>query len=275
MRKIHGYKVFVTLAMVVFSIFCIYPVIWVFISSFKTNSELFVNTWGLPRSFTLENYVNAVVEAHIDRAMLNSTIITLSAVLINVIIGAMAAYAVTRMIWRYAKVVKALFVAGMMLPTYAAIVPLFSMFNSMGLNNTFFAVIIANVAFGLPMTVFILSGFFSTVPRELEEAAIIDGCGLLRIFFGVISPISISSLVTVAVISFLNIWNDLLFPQIFLSSREKMPLPVALTLFKDEFLTDYVGLIASVVITLVPTVIVYIILHARIIDGMTAGAVKG
>ena len=275
MRKIRISKVLTTLALAVFAVFCIYPVVWVFISSFKTNSELFVNTWGLPRAFTLENYVNAVVEARIDRAMLNSTIITLSAVSINVAVGAMAAYAVTRMIWKQAKLVKALFILGMMLPTYAAIVPLFSMFNTMRLNNTFFAVIIANVAFGLPMTVFILSGFFSTVPRELEEAAIIDGCGLLRIFFGVITPISVSSLVTVAVISFLNIWNDLLFPQIFLSSRDNMPLPVVLTMFKDDFSTDYVGLIASVVVTLVPTVVVYMILHARIIDGMTAGAVKG
>ena len=275
MHKFRISKVLTTLALAVFAVFCIYPVVWVFISSFKTNAELFVNTWGLPRAFTLENYVNAVVEARIDRAMLNSTIITLSAVFINVAIGAMAAYAVTRMIWKQAKLVKALFILGMMLPTYAAIVPLFSMFNGMRLNNTFFAVIIANVAFGLPMTVFILSGFFSTVPRELEEAAIIDGCGLLRIFFGVITPISVSSLVTVAVISFLNIWNDLLFPQIFLSSRDNMPLPVVLTMFKDDFSTDYVGLIASVVVTLVPTVVVYMVLHARIIDGMTAGAVKG
>jgi raffinose/stachyose/melibiose transport system permease protein len=163
----------------------------------------------------------------------------------------------------------------MSIPSYAAIVPLFAMFNRMGIINTYASIIIPHIAFALPISIFILSGFFSTILRELEEAAIIDGCGIVGAFFKIIMPISISSIVTVAVINFINIWNDLLFPQIFLSDKNMMPLPVGLTAFNDLYSTDYVGMIAAVVFTIIPTVIVYVFLHDKIIDGMTAGAVKG
>ena len=125
------------------------------------------------------------------------------------------------------------------------------------------------------MAIFILTGFFLSIPRDIEEAAVMDGCSIYRIFYQIIMPISKSSVVTVAVIVFINIWNDLLLPQIFLTDPSKMTLPVGLTAFQGQYATDYTAMIAAVVITIIPSVIVYILLHRNIMEGMVAGAVKG
>lgn len=258
-----------------FSVMCIYPLIWVILNSFKTNEELFANPWGLPLSFSLVNYIHAFSVGNIARYFVNSVFVTVISVTISVLLSAMAAYGITRLKWRLSGFVLSLFLLGMMIPTYAAVVPLFSMFNKMGIINTYAAVIIPHITFSFPISIFILSGFLVSVPREIEEAAVIDGCSLPGAFFKVICPILLSAIVTVAVINFLGIWNDLLFPQIFLSDPKMMTLPVGLTAFKGRYSTNYVSMIAAVVITVIPSIIVYSILHEKIMEGMTAGAVKG
>ena len=125
------------------------------------------------------------------------------------------------------------------------------------------------------MAIFIMTGFMGSLPKEMEEAAVMDGCNIYQIFFKIIMPISKSSIVTVAVVTFINIWNDLLLPQIFLTDSSKMTLPVGLTEFQGQYATNYVAEIAAVIITIVPSVIVYIWLHRHIMEGMVAGAVKG
>lgn len=167
------------------------------------------------------------------------------------------------------------FLLGMMIPVYAMIVPLFSMFNKMHLLNTHLAVIIPHIGISFPMAIFIMSGFMGALPKEMEEAAVMDGCNIYQIFFKIIMPISQSSIVTVAVVTFINIWNDLLLPQIFLTDSSKMTLPVGLTEFQGQYTTNYVVEIAAVIITIIPSIIVYIWLHKHIMEGMVAGAVKG
>lgn len=258
-----------------FAVCCLYPIIWLFLNSFKDNRELFSNPWGLPAGLHFENYIRAITKGNIGRSFINSTIITVIAVAVAVLLGSMVSYGIARLRFRQAGMVKSLFLVGMSIPAYAAIVPMFSMFNKMHLLDTYASVIIAQIVFAFPITVFILEGFFSTIPGELEEAAIIDGCSVTGGYFRIIMPIAKPSVVTVAVIDFINIWNDLLFPQIFLSSEKKMPLTVALTSFADLDSVDYTGMLAAVVLTIIPTIVVYIILHEQIMDGMTAGAVKG
>lgn len=258
-----------------FAVCCLYPIIWLFVNSFKDNGTLFSNPWGLPDALHLDNYTRAVTNGNIGVSFINSTIITVAAVFIAVLLGSMVSYGIARLKFSASGMVKSLFLVGMSIPAYAAIVPLFSMFNKMHLLDSYASVIIAQIVFAFPITVFILEGFFSTIPGELEEAAIIDGCSVTESYFKIIMPIAKPSIVTVAVIDFINIWNDLLFPQIFLSSERKMPLTVALTTFADLDSVDYTGMLAAVVLTIIPTIIVYIILHDQIMDGMTAGAVKG
>ncbi|MDO5391926.1 MAG: carbohydrate ABC transporter permease [Eubacteriales bacterium] len=261
--------------MIVFAIMCLYPLIWLFLASFKTNQELYVNTWGLPASWSPVNYVNAIVKGNILRYFGNSVIIAVCAVLVTAILATMASYAITRMRWKLSKTTYNIFLLGMMIPVYALIIPLFSIFKTMGLLNTYLAVIIPQIAVGLPMSIFIICGFMEGIPRDLEEAAIIDGCSIYRCFTSIILPISKSSIVTVAVVQFINVWNDLLLPRIFLTDSSMMTLPVGLTNFQAMYSTDYVGEIAAVIITIVPTILVYIALHKQIMEGMVAGAVKG
>lgn len=263
------------IALILFAVSCIYPLIWLFINSFKSNEELFSNPWGVPKVFTLTNYVLAIVEGNIGVYFINSIIIAVFSVSITVILSCMVSYAITRMYWKQSKTVLKIFMMGMMIPIYATVIPLFSMFNKLGILNSHISVIIPHIAFGFPMAIFILTGFFQTIPRDIEEAAVMDGCSIYRIFFNIITPISKSSIVTVAVVIFISVWNDLLLPQIFLTDQSKMTLPVGLTAFKGMYSTDYVSMIAAVLITIIPSVVIYILLHRNIMEGMVAGAVKG
>lgn len=263
------------IVMIAFTILCLYPIIWLFINSFKTNKELFADPWGLPSSLSLKNYIDAFVEGKIGMYFVNSAFIAVCVLVFGILLSSMAAYAITRMKWKLSKLTLNIFLLGLMIPIYASIVPLFSIFNALKLLNTPWAVIIAQVAGSFPMAMFILTGFFSTIPADIEEAAVIDGCGILRIFFSIIMPISRSSIVTVGVIIFLATWNDLLLPQILLSDPAKMTLPVGLMAFQGQYTTNYAGMIAAVIVTIIPTVVVYMFLHNNIMEGMVAGAVKG
>ena len=258
-----------------FTILCVYPLVWLFLASFKTNAELYTNTWGLPEQWSMTNYVNAVVKGGVFRYFGNSVIIAVSVVLVTVILATMASYAIARMHWKLANLTHSIFLLGMMIPIYALVIPLFSIFKGMGLLDTHLAVIIPQIAVGFPMAIFIICGFMRSIPTELEEAAIIDGCTVFQCFFKIILPIAKSSVVTVAVVQFINVWNDLLLPRIFLTDSSKMTLPVGLTNFQAMYSPDYVGLIAAVIITIIPSIVVYILLHKQIMEGMVAGAVKG
>ncbi len=263
------------IVLIIIMITCLYPIIWLVLNSFKTQEDMFSNTWGLPTTWTLENYKHAIIDGNIGRYFMNSVIVSVISVIGTIILSVMASYGVTRLKWKLSKMTWNIFLLGMMIPAYSSIIPIYSIFNKIHILNTYLAVIIPHITFALPTSIFILTGFFVTLPRELEEAAIIDGSSLIQAFRKVIMPIVVPGIVTITVISFINIWNDLLFSQIFLTDRKKMPLPIGLTEFKGIYATDYVGMIAAIVVTVIPVIIVYVILHEKIIDGMISGALKG
>ena len=261
--------------LIIFTLMCLYPLFWLFLSSFKENTELYMNPWGFPAQWRPDNYINAIVKGKVLEYFMNSVIIAVSSVIMISILATMVSYAITRMQWKLSRLVYNIFLAGMMIPIYAMIIPLFSVFKNLDLLDNYLSVIIPHIAIGLPMSIFIICGFMQGIPGELEEAAIIDGANIYQCFAKIILPISKSSIVTVAVVQFINIWNDLLLPRIFLTSAKKMTLPVGLTNFQAQYSTDYVGMIAAVIITIIPSIIVYILLHRQIMEGMVAGAVKG
>ena len=278
MKKSPAEKVWLAIKYVLlifFTVMCLYPLFWLLLSSFKTNQELYTNTWGLPEAWRLDNYVNAVVQGGVFRYFGNSVIIAVITVIITAILATMASYAITRMDWKLSKTVYNIFLLGMMIPIYCLIIPLFNIFKTLKLLNTHVAVIIPQIALGFPMSIFIICGFMTAIPRELEEAAVIDGANIFQCFGKVILPIARSSIVTVMVVQFINVWNDLLLPRIFLTDSAKMTLPVGLTNFQAQYSTDYVGMIAAVILSIIPSITVYIVLHKQIMEGMVAGAVKG
>ncbi len=268
-------KVFQYVVLVFFAVLFLYPILWLFINSFKSTEELFTSPWSLPHSLILDNYIRAFEVGEIGRSFLNSVIISVAVVVTTTLLAAMAGYGITRLRWKWSGIVLSIMLLALMIPAHATVVPLFSMFNKMKINNTYLSVIIPHIVFTLPIAILIFTGFFSSIPTELEEAAVIDGCSIPRAFFSIILPISAPALVTVAVITFIVVWNDLLFPQIFLTDPDLMPLPVKLTSFQGRYSTDYVGMIAAVVVTIIPSIVIYSLLHRRIVSGMTAGALKG
>jgi len=261
--------------LVIFLIIFIYPLIWLFINSFKNNTEIFVNPWGLPSSWSIVNYIRAFQIGNVGIYFMNSVFITTVSVTIGVMLSCMASYGITRIKWKMSNFVYLLFVLGISIPPFAAIVPLFAMFNWLKILNTYAAIILVHIVFSFPISIFILSGFFSTIPRELEEAAIIDGCTKLGTFFKIILPISTNSIALVIIINFLRVWNDLLFAQIFLSDENMMPITVGLLTFKDAYSTDYTGMIATALMVITPAIIMYVFLQKKITEGVTLGAVKG
>lgn len=263
------------LVLLLFTFIFLYPIVWLVINAFKTNEELFLSPWTLPTQISFENFARAIKDGNLIRNFVNSSIIAVAVVVLSTLFSAMAAYGLTRLKWKLSGLVLSIFMLGMMIPTYSTIIPLFSIFNKLKINNTYLAVIIPHLVFSFPISILILTGFFRTIPHELEEAALLDGCSIPRAFFQIIWPTATPSLVTVSVITFITAWNDLLFPTIFLSDKDMMTLPVGLAAFQGRYSTDYVGMIAAVVITIIPSIIIYSILHDKIIDGMTAGALKG
>ena len=162
--KIIKYSVMVT-----FAVMCIYPMVWLLLNSFKTNAEVFQNPWGLPARLDFSNYARALIVGNIGVNFLNSIFITLISVVVSVFLSSMCSYGLVRMKWKMSGKVRSLVLLGMSIPTYAAIVPLFAIFNKMGLINEFPSVIIAHICFALPMSIFIISGFLSTIPVELRS----------------------------------------------------------------------------------------------------------
>ena len=263
------------ITLIAFTISCLYPIFWLVLSSFKTNQELYMNTWGLPTSWSFKNYYDAIFTGGVLRYFGNSVIISVSVVIVTAILATMASYAISRMDWKLSGLVYTIFLTGMMIPIYGLIIPMFSIFKTLKLLDTRWAVIIPQIALGFPMSIFIICGFMRSIPRELEEAAVIDGANVFQCFGHVVIPISRSSIVTVMVVQFINVWNDLLLPRIFLTTATKMTLPVGLTNFRAQYSTNYVGMIAAVILTIIPSIVVYVVLHKQIMEGMVAGAVKG
>ena len=254
---------------------CIYPLVWLLINSFKSDMELFLNPWGLPKEFTLENFKKAIVDYRIFDYFGNSVLLSAGTVFFTIVLSLMASFGLTRLKWKYSTLTLDIFLLGLMIPAYGCLIPMYSIFMKMGLLNNRWSVIIASVTFSLPTSILIMTGFFLNIPSGIEEAAVIDGCDAKRTFLTVDCPIVAPGIVTIAIITFVGAWNDLLYSQIFLTSTEKMPLTLGLMRFSGVHSTDYAGMIAAVIITIIPVVIVYIVLHKYIIEGMITGAVKG
>jgi len=258
-----------------FSITCLYPLIWLIINSFKTNSELFNNPWGITPNPVFSNYKTAWTAGKIGISFFNSAFVALSSMFITIIIASMAAFAITRLKWKLSNTVLGLFLLGVMIPIHSTLIPLFIMFNKVRLINNHLALILPYVAFALPTSIFILTGFMSTIPHEVEEAFIIDGGNMAGVFWKIVFPLSKSPVATISIYNFVSMWNELMFALIFMSDPNKMTLPVSLTRFKGQYSTNWTVQLAAIVIMIIPSIAAYLFLSDKIIESMTIGAVKG
>lgn len=254
----------------------IFPLIWLADFSLASSNEMF--TSGLlviPKKIQWGNYVKAFIDGHFLLYLKNSILINGLAVILVLLVSIMAGFACRRMNWKLRGLVKTLLLMGMMIPIHATLLPNYKIFNQLGLTDTIWALLIPYVAFSLSQGLFLMSSFMESIPVELEEAAVMDGCGIYRIVFRIITPIMKSSIATVSIMTFLNNWNEFMMASTYLSSPKWKTLPFSVLEFTGQYSSNYAVQFAVMALTAAPAVIVYILLNKHITKGVAMGAVKG
>jgi N-acetylglucosamine transport system permease protein len=258
------------------AVFTIAAIGWVVMASFKSNRELFQQPLQLPETITLENYDTAVNATNMPRYAFNSAIIIPVSVLGILVLSAPAAYALTRIKFRGANLITLFFIAGIGIPFPLVFIPLFAMMSRVGLVNNMLGLILIYVALSLPFSIFILTGFFVTLPKELEESARIDGCNDFQVFYRVMLPLASPGMLTVAIFNFIALWNEFQLALVFANTESTRPLSLGLYALRNalQYTGDWTALFAGVVLVMVPTIIVFVFLSDRMVSGITMGSGK-
>ncbi|HEV2745074.1 MAG TPA: carbohydrate ABC transporter permease [Rubrobacter sp.] len=266
------FYVFLTL----FVLVSIFPLVWIFKMSIITRGELFQSPPTLlPNNPTGAEYAQILGDAAFQQALINSVIISGVTTVICLFFGAIAAYAIARLRFGFKGIIMTLILAISFFPGVAIIAPLFIQFSTFGIIDTLASVIITDVVFALPLTVWLLVAFFRELPRDLEEAAKVDGATTIQAFRKVIVPLAAPGVFTTAILTFIFAWNEFLFATTFLLTPETQPVTVVIPNFASQYTTDYGAQAAAAVVVTVPLVIMVLIFQRRIVSGLTAGAVKG
>lgn len=255
----------------------LFPFLFVVFSSVKKdNNSIALNPFGIPKQFEFGNYVEAWVNAKISTYFFNSMYISIVSAIVSILIASMFAFAVTRMRhFKISQILAAMILVGMLIPNNALMLPIYLLVKKIGILNTHWALIIPYIANALPFSVIILSAFMKSLPSEIEEAAVMDGLSAKGIFGRIIVPLTIPAMVTVFIVNFLGNWNEFLLANYFLSDDALRTLPVGMVQFRDQYQMNYAQMSAGIVFSVVPVIVIYAILQEKIIEGVTAGSVKG
>ncbi|MFD2638685.1 carbohydrate ABC transporter permease [Piscibacillus salipiscarius] len=274
MRKILYFLLYLFLAIV--AVFQIYPLVWLLKFSLKDTNEIFGKSpFALPEDPKWENYLKVWTDGNIGVYFFNSVWITVSSIILTILIASMATFAITRMKWKLNGVVLGLIMVGLMIPVHSSLIPLFKMFLEVNLIDHPLSIVLTYTAYNLPITVMILLGFYYTLPREIEEAAIVDGCSINRMFFTVILPLTTPVITTTVIINMIFNWNEYVFVNTFISSDRFKTLTVGIQNFVGQYMTDWGAIGATLMISVIPILIAFIFFSNKIIDGISAGALKG
>lgn len=253
----------------------LYPLLIMVASSLKTTGEIFENPLGLiPDTIRLSNYVEAWSQANFGTYFRNSIFVGFVSVLFILFFGSMAAYVLARFSFPGNRAIYLLFLAGFMVPVRLAIVPLFILMRDIRLLDTLWSLIVVYIAAGMPFTVFLMVTFFRRIPRDLEDAAILDGAGPFQVYYQIMLPLVRPALATVGLFHFLNVWNDFFFPLIFIRSEELRTVPLGVSTFFGEYSNDWSLLFAALSISILPVIVVYLLASKQFIAGLTTGAIK-
>jgi raffinose/stachyose/melibiose transport system permease protein len=257
-----------------FAVVCVYPIVLMILSSFKTNTEIFKNPLSLPASLTLEPYQILLEKVPFGTFFFNSVIVSLVSVFFILLFGSLASFYIARYTFLWNNALFFFFLMGMMIPVKLGIVPLFMLMKDLQLTNSLWSLIFIYTATGLPLSVLILTGFFRTMPKELEEAARMDGASDLKVFWHVLLPVMRPALGTVMIINFIQSWNDFFFPLVFITNEAKKTIPVGMLSLFSEYSADWSALFAGLTLSSLPMIILFFIASKQFMEGLTAGAVK-
>lgn len=267
---------FYIVIVIVLILFC-YPIFWVFTSSLKTAEEIAHNApYTMPGSFYLGNYERAFTASKLLRYFGNSAVVAVCTLAFIILLGAPAAFAISKIKFKMAEKVMTFFLMGIMIPSFVCLIPMFQIYNVLGLRNTYASLILPQVGFSLPICIYLYVGFMKYVPNSLCEAAMIDGAKNTQIFLKIIFPMAKNSTITILIFNFVNIWNEFTYANTFLTKGEMKTLPVGLNDFVGEMGSrDWGATFAAIIVAVLPTLIIYFFLNKSVMEGMAAGAVKG
>lgn len=268
-------KVLLTLFIIVILAISLGPILWVLISSFKSNTEILNSSLSLPAVWSLKNYGTALTIAPIGTFYVNSVIVAVSATLLNVIALSMSSYVLARFRFRGRTKLRGLFGVALLIPAAALLQPLYLTMKTLGFYDTLTGLILCYAAFSLPVSMYILTSYYLTIPLELEEAAYIDGAGFYRTFVQIIMPLSKPAMATAGVLAFLGAWNEFQIAMVLTSSTSKRTVPIALLYFKSQFASDYGAMFAATMMVVVPSIVVFILMQEQVVNGLVSGSVKG
>ncbi len=266
---------FINSTLLIFSISCIFPLIWMVYSSVKTNKDFMSDFIGLPKSINLSNYVSIITESGALKAIFNSFRVTVLSVALIVIMGFILGYMFARFSFKGSKILYGAFFVGLLVPIHSLLVPIYVIFSRAGLNDKWYTLIIPYVAFGIPLALFLVESSIKTIPIALEEAAAIDGSTFSRTLFEIILPIAKPILTTVAIIQTFYCWNEFSFALVLINKPVFRTVPLEITLFTGQFTSDYPRMFGAMLVTMLPVIVFYFSFSKQIIKGMVAGAVKG
>jgi N-acetylglucosamine transport system permease protein len=263
-------------ALIIWAIIVVVPILWTFLASFKDTTEIFSSPWTLPGHLRWENWSRAWTKAHIGRYFINSVLVVGCSVAGTMTFGSMAAYVLARYKFWGNRIIYYLFVSGLAFPVFLALVPLFFVVRNLGLLDTYQGLILVYIAYSLPFTVFFLTAFFKTLPSSVAEAAMMDGASHTRLFFQIMMPMARPGLVSVAIFNVIGSWAQYLLPVVLMTSDSKKVLTqgIAQININAGYAADWSGLFAAISLSILPMIVVYAIFQRQIQSGLTAGAVK-
>lgn len=268
-----GHPVVYLLSVILVAI-CTVPVLYIIIGGFRTNSQITNNPSGLPDPWVIDNYISVMQSDTFWVELKNSIIVAVCTMLGVVVLGIMVSYVIARYRFRYAPLMYALFSAGLMFPMTVGITPLYLMIRNLGLSNSLAGIILPQIAFGLPQTIIILVPFLQSIPNELEEAALLDGCSRIGFFWRMVIPLAMPGVATVGILQFVGSWNGYMLPLFVLSSSDNYTLPLGVSMFSSEHSVDTAAVLAFTSLAMLPALICFTIFQKKIVGGLT-GAVKG
>lgn len=268
-------SVFVHAFLIIVSLGCLFPLWWAFASSLKTQQTVFTDLSFFPADPQWQNYLVAWTKANFGLYFLNSLFYTVCVVVGVLLIASMAAYAFSRLEFPGKNALFLLLISTMMIPIPGSFIALYVLLNKLGLVDTRLGYILPQINGGLALGIFLLKTFFDDLPKELEDSARIDGCGRFRVYWHIALPLARPALAVLAIFNILAVWNEYLLAMLVLSAKHLMPLQRGLMVFQGAHITQYPLLMAGIVITILPVLVIYLMLQKHIIKGITAGAVKG
>jgi len=274
-------KMAVRFFLILWSLVVLYPVLWTFLTSLKDNQQVMLGKpWDFPSIFRFENYTNVWSRANFGDYFLNSIIVTVASTLLSLIMAATTAYILARFTFKSRGLFYFVYVASMMIPTTLGLIPLFFLLGDMNLSNSLvgLTLVYSVGTIGiLPFGIFFLVGFFKALPRELEEAATIDGSSLYGVFFKIMLPLSKPGLITVGIMNALTVWNEYIMATVLINDPAKYTIPVGIAIMQGEmqYRTEWGPLFAGLSISMIPVIVMYVLYQRQITGGLTAGALKG